>query len=103
MTKSLSQAGYCFAVIAFVYAWPRFILSNFDKSSPWASYLYQYGLGLVVFLIGLWVIRSSGACIPTRGRDGFWYKFLLSGFCFFAAVHALWIILAQSMPHYGGF
>ena len=84
-----------------VYAWPRIIVRLLGPASPWSSYLYQYGMGLIVFFAGIGVILRSGACRPGRGRDRFWLVILFAGFVFFAALHALWIIAALRMPYLG--
>jgi hypothetical protein len=59
-------------------------------------------MGLVVFLVGLWIILATGACKPGRGHDTFWLGVLIGGFIFFAGVHALWILAALKLPFYGG-
>ncbi len=89
------------AAVLFVFFYPRLIVHFLDEGNPWASYLYQYGMGLVVFIIGLLVILRSGACRPGRGRDGFWLGVLLAGFIFFAVLHAVWIITALKIPFRG--
>ncbi len=88
--------------LLFIFFYPRLIISWLGAASPWASYLYQYGLGFVVFIIGIMLILKTGACIPGRGRDGFWFKWLIAGFIIFASTHAIWIVIAQSMPVKGG-
>ena len=89
-------------ILVYVFALPRLILSVFDPGSPWCSYFYLYGFGLMVFLIGLWVILKSGACKPGRGRDSFWLGVLIGGFIFFAVLHAVWILLSVHLPTFGG-
>ncbi len=88
-------------VLCIIYFYPRFLVSRLGEANPWTSYLYQYGFGLMVFLIGLWLIRSTGACRPGRGRDGFWFGVLVCGYFFFALVHALWILAALKIPFLG--
>ena len=90
------------AVLVFAFSYPRLLVSWLGEANPWTSYLYMYGLGFVVFFIGLVTIRKSKACLPGRGRDGFWYKVLIGGFVMFATLHGTWVALALYMPHYGG-
>lgn len=94
------------AVVAFlillVYSFPRLIISWLGPENPWTSYLYQYGFGLVVFLIGIRIILASGACRPGRGRDKSWFIILLGGFILYATIHAIWILLALNIPVKGG-
>jgi hypothetical protein len=58
-------------------------------------------MGLIFFLIGLWVILKSGACRPGRGHDRFWLGVLIGGFIFFALLHAVWILAALHVPFLG--
>ena len=101
--RSLAIGSTLVAVLlAFIFIYPRIIIAWLGEASPWTSYLYQYGFGLVFFLIGIYIILRSGACQPGRGRDSFWLKILFAGFVFFASVHALWIVAALNMPYLGG-
>jgi hypothetical protein len=90
-----------FGLVLTVFLYPRFLLLLFEKSSPWMSYLYMYGFGLITFVLGIKLIRKSGACVPGRGRDGFWYKVLLGGYAFFAFLHGFWIFIALYLPFKG--
>lgn len=89
------------ALLAMVYIYPRFLVSRLGEASPWTSYLYQYGFGLVVFLIGIILILRSGACRFGRGHDTFWFGVLIVGFLVFSIGHAVWIWAALSMPYLG--
>ena len=94
-------AAIAFAVLVFVYAYPRALLRWLGQDSPWTPYFHLYGLGLVVFLIGLRIILASRACQPGRGRDTTWLAVLLGGFAFFALLHAVWIWAALAVPFKG--
>ena len=89
-------------VLAFIFLYPRLLIHQFGEANPWTSYLYQYGFGLVFFLIGIWLILKQGACQLGRGRDSFWFGVLIAGFLFFAIGHAVWIVLALKVPYLGG-
>ncbi|MGC9451887.1 MAG: hypothetical protein ACP5I4_10625 [Oceanipulchritudo sp.] len=95
-------SGLAAVLLVFIYAYPRLIIGRLGEASPWTSYLYQYGFGLVFFLMGIHIILRSGACKPGRGRDSFWLGVLFAGFIFFAAGHALWIVVSLNMPYLGG-
>lgn len=86
------------ASLTFFFVFPRAVVRWLGESSPWTSYLYLYGNGLVVFLIGIGVILRSGACRLGRGRDTSWFVVLLLGYVFFAAMHAAWILAALYLP-----
>lgn len=101
-TKHLVPFLVFLCILAFVFFVPRIIVAQLGDSSPWTSYLYQYGMGLVTFLVGIGIILKTGACVPGRGRDRFWLIILFAGFVFFAVLHALWIVLALTIPYRGG-
>ncbi len=89
-------------ILVVTFFFPRFIISQLGTSDPWACYLYQYGFGLIVFGVGILLIFKTKACQLGRGRDGYWFKWLIGGFTIFAVAHALWILLALNMPVMGG-
>jgi hypothetical protein len=60
----------------------------------WWPYLYQYGVGLVVFVTGLTLILRYKACNLARQKDRFWFGVLLFGFCWYAGIHLLWYLAA---------
>lgn len=88
--------------LIFFNQFPKWIIAEFGEGSPWTSYLYQYGLGLVIFCIGLRVVLKSGACKLGRGRDSFWFGVLVGGYIAFATLHASWIYAALNIPYLGG-
>jgi hypothetical protein len=98
----LIGTGITVVLLAFIYTYPRLIIAWLGEGSPWTSYLYLYGFGLVFFLMGIYIILRSGACRLGRGRDSFWFGVLFAGFVFFAAMHAAWIVAAQKIPYLGG-
>ncbi len=84
-------------VVAFFF--PRILIHTLGEAHPVTSYLYMYGLGFMVFLIGLVVVLRFGACRPNeRPLDAFWFKVMIGGFVFFLSLHGLWILLALKMP-----
>lgn len=60
----------------------------------WLTYLYQYGLGGVVFLLGLFLIVKSRACDLSRRNERIWFLFLIVGFLWYAGLHLLWTLAA---------
>ncbi len=64
----------------------------------WNGYIFQYVVGGIVFLLGLWLgtRRRADRVIWVRGRWG--YRVLIGGFVMYAVVHALWIVLALRVP-----
>ncbi len=60
----------------------------------WWPYLYQYGVGGIVFLAGLWIILKTRACVLARRQDRFWFAVLIVGFLCYAGVHLSWYLAA---------
>lgn len=104
-SKEIKKAGKNHYVIItaallliLTWAFPRILLNTLGMDNPWTSYLYLYGFGGVFFLVGIFIILKSGACQLGRGNDTFWFKVLLFGYFFYAAMHALWIVAALYIP-----
>lgn len=68
----------------------------------WHPYLYQYGVGGVVFLIGIWLILHHRACVLSRKQDRFWFRVLIFGFFWYAGIHFLWYLAALYILPAGG-
>ncbi|HNQ22031.1 MAG TPA: hypothetical protein PKK06_02950 [Phycisphaerae bacterium] len=60
----------------------------------WWPYLYQYGVGGVVFVIGLALILGYRSCNLSRREDRFWLGVLVFGFAWYAGIHLLWYLAA---------
>jgi hypothetical protein len=60
----------------------------------WWPFLYQYGVGAVIFLVGLSLILGYKSCILSRRQDRFWFGVLLVGFLWYAGIHLTWHFLA---------
>lgn len=105
LTSSATPIWQPLAVIAalavFIFVFPRVLISSLGADNPWTSYLYLYVFGFIYFGLGMVLIRKTGALKMGRGRDSFWWKVMIAGFCFFAGLHALWICLALFIPFKG--
>lgn len=60
----------------------------------WLPFIYLYGVGGILFLIGLIVIRKSGAINLKLKRHRYWYRVLIFGYLYFVAMHAFLTIAA---------
>ena len=60
----------------------------------WWPFLYQYGVGLVIFLTGIAIILGYKSCNFTRQRDRFWFGVLIFGFVWYMGIHFLWYMAA---------
>ena len=65
-----------------------------SRRMPQLSFLYQYLVGGLVFLIGLLLVLRSGALDTARGGSARRYLWILViGFFVFAAVHAVSVFI----------
>jgi hypothetical protein len=60
----------------------------------WWPYIYQYGVGAVIFLVGLALILGYRSCNLSRRQDRFWFGVLIFGFFWYAGIHLAWYFLA---------
>ncbi|RMF77520.1 MAG: hypothetical protein D6744_11255 [Planctomycetota bacterium] len=78
----------------------RFLRSDYERVEPgmipriWWPYVYQYGVGLIIFLIGVTLILRYRACDLRRRSDRFWFGVLIFGFVWYAGIHFLWYMAA---------
>jgi hypothetical protein len=62
--------------------------------NSWFPFIYLYVVGGIFFFSGVYIIRKSKAIDLTKKRHRFWFKVLIFGYFYFAAIHALLIIAA---------
>lgn len=93
-------AGLTLALVsACAYAWPRFLAFYFGEDSPWISWLYTYGMGLLVFLLNAAGIFSrKGTQKERRKRELKWLAVLSLGLVFMFLLHGFWIFAAIYFP-----
>ena len=60
-------------------------------ADTWLPYIYLYGVGGIFFLVGMIIIRKSGAINLNIKRHRYWYRVLIFGYFYFALMHALLI------------
>ena len=63
----------------------------------WLPFLYQYGVGLIIFLLGLVIILKSRSCNLARRHDRVWFGVLIFGFIWYASIHFFWYIAALNI------
>jgi hypothetical protein len=56
-------------------------------SHSWLPYIYQYGLGGLIFIIGLWITLKSGSFSPAHPRHRKWLVVLILGFIWYLVLH----------------
>ncbi|HSW56022.1 MAG TPA: hypothetical protein VLH59_13115 [Ignavibacteriaceae bacterium] len=62
--------------------------------NSWLPFIYLYGVGGIFFLIGMIIIKKSGALDTTKKSHRRWFKILLFGFIYFTLIHGILIIAA---------
>ncbi|MCW8849107.1 MAG: hypothetical protein OQJ81_03935 [Melioribacteraceae bacterium] len=62
--------------------------------NTWLPFLYLYGVGGIFFLLGMIIIKRSGAINLEIKRHRYWYKVLIFGYFYFVAFHLFFTILA---------
>ena len=65
-----------------------------DFSRTWLPFIYLYGVGGIVFALGLILILRTKALRPSYDRHKKWLWVLFYGFFFWAGLHATFIFLA---------
>jgi hypothetical protein len=56
-------------------------------SHSWLPYLYQYGLGALIFIVGMWITLKSGSFDPAHPRHRKWLVVLVVGFVWYMVLH----------------
>ncbi|MEQ9362816.1 MAG: hypothetical protein RIF32_01155 [Leptospirales bacterium] len=64
--------------------------------SPWAPYLYQYGVGGFFFFLAIAVAGYKGVFQLSHPSDRRMILFLVLGFVFYASLHGGWILLVEA-------
>ena len=63
-------------------------------SHSWLPYIYQYGLGAVIFIVGLVITLKSGSFDLKRKVHRRWLGVLLFGFVWYATLHGAMTLAA---------
>ena len=58
---------------------------------PWLPWIYQYGVGGIVFVVSVWLAVRSGAFDRTRYSHRATLAALCGALIVFMTIHALWI------------
>ena len=63
-------------------------------SHAWLPYIYLYGVGGMLFLIGVIITVKSGSLDLKRSSHRTWFQVLFFGMVWFMVMHALWNLAA---------
>jgi|TARA_B100001142_G_scaffold9032_1_gene8802 hypothetical protein len=65
-----------------------------DFFRTWLPFIYLYGVGGIIFSVGVILILRTKALRPSYHRHKKWLWVLFYGFFFWASFHAIFIMLA---------
>jgi hypothetical protein len=65
-----------------------------DFTKTWLPYLYLYGAGGVLFLVGIVLTVRHKALDLSLRRHRHWFRILIIGFVWYAFIHAAVILAA---------
>ena len=65
-----------------------------DFRRSWIPYIYLYGVGGGIFLIGMFIILKSKSLKLERVRLKNWYQILIFGFFYYMGIHGFFTFLA---------
>ncbi len=76
-------------------------MANF--SHTWLPYLYQYGLGGVIFIIGIVMTLKATSFRPkTNPKHKKWLSILILGYVWYLVMHGAWILAALGYEFWAG-
>ncbi len=73
-----------------------------DFSRTWLPYLYLYGFGGGIFIVGMIIILRSRSLKQERVRHNTWLHVLIFGFLYYMGIHGIFTFLALSEPLFAG-
>jgi hypothetical protein len=65
-----------------------------DFSRIWVPYIYLYGVGGGIFLIGMFIILRSRSLKLERIKHKAWYKILIFGLLYYMGIHGFFTFAA---------
>ena len=73
-----------------------------DFSRIWLPYLYLYGVGGGIFLIGMFIILRSRSLKVERIRHRKWHHILIFGLVYYMGIHGLFTFAALGQSLFAG-
>ena len=66
-----------------------------DFSRAWLPLIYQYGLGGLIFIVGIVFTLKSGSFTPrSNPKHKKWFSILILGYVWYLVMHGAWILAA---------
>lgn len=64
-------------------------------SHSWLPFIYQYGLGGIIFIVGIVLTLKAGIFSPkTNPKHKKWLSILILGYIWYLVMHGAWILAA---------
>lgn len=73
-----------------------------DFSRSWIPFLYLYGVGGGIFVIGMIIILRSHSLKKERVRHNTWLHVLIFGFLYYMGIHSIFTFLALGETLFAG-
>ena len=65
-----------------------------DFNRVWLPFLYLYGVGGFIFLVGMYIIGKSRSLKIERKRHKKWFYVLIFGFIYYVGIHSFFTFAA---------
>jgi hypothetical protein len=65
----------------------------------WLPFIYLYGLGGILFLLGIIITRRAGALDLSKPKHRMWMVILIFGFFWYFSIHGLLNLAALDIIH----
>ena len=78
------------------------MMEMLDFSRTWLPYLYLYGVGGGIFIVGMFIILRSRSLKLERIRHRKWYHILIFGLVYYMGIHGLFTFAALGQPLFAG-
>ena len=78
------------------------MMEMLDFSRIWLPYLYLYGVGGGIFLVGMFIILRSRSLKLERIRHRRWYHILIFGLVYYMGIHGLFTFAALGKSLFAG-
>lgn len=67
---------------------------DFSFSRVWLPYIYLYGFGGIVFLLGVYTIKRQKTVDEENPKEKFFFRLLFYGYAWFMGIHLFFTVLA---------
>ncbi len=68
-------------------------MASLSFSDVWLPLIYLYGVGGIIFFIGMYIIKRTGAIDLSLKRHRKWWRLMIFGYFYFLFLHTFFTIL----------